>query len=429
MIPPWPPYRLAVMALSRLAPLAARWSPKLAQGLAGRRLSGERFTAWGAARRDHSRPLLLLHAASAGELRQAEPVLARLQTRHPSWQVAVTCFSPSGLPVADALNADVAGLLPFDRPAAVAAFLDALAPSAIVYSRSDLWPELAHAASARGIPQGMIAATLPADSRRRRWPASRVLRPALNQLATIGAVSADDAYRLTLLGARPEVVSITGDPRYDAAVERLERFPAPTVTPATLVAGSTWAADEVVLLTAFAAVREAIPGARLLIAPHEPTPAHLAGLTARARAAGFPPPVPWQSQGADAPLAVVTEVGGLARLYGTGQLAYVGGGFGRVGLHSVLEPAASGVPVIVGPLGQRSPDAIKLNTAGALAWLPRRRAAAVLAAWWETWLVDEAWRRIAGANARAAIHAGRGAADRSAALIEQIMPQGGPAAP
>lgn len=421
MTHPWPPYRLATVALGALAPLAARWSPKLAQGLAGRREGAERFAAWGAAQRDRSRPLLLLHAASAGELRQAQPVLARLRARHPAWQLAVTCFSPSGLPVLPALGADVAGLLPFDRPAAVAALLDALAPSAIVYSRSDLWPELVHAASGRGIPQGMIAATLPADSRRRRWPASRVLRPALERLAAIGAIAADDAHRLTWLGARPEAVSITGDPRYDAVIERLDRSPAPVPTPATLVAGSTWPADEAVLLTAFAAVREAIPAARLLIAPHEPTAAHLAGLAARARAAGLPAPLAWTPAGLDAPLGVVTEVGGLALLYGTGQLAYVGGGFGRAGLHSVLEPAACGVPVIVGPLGERHPDALRLNAAGALAWLPRRRAAAILAAWWETWLVDEAWRRQAGANAREAINTGRGAADRSARLVEELL--------
>jgi len=421
MTPPWPPYRLATAALGALAPLAARWSPKLAQGLSGRRESAECFAAWGATERDRSRPLVLLHAASAGELRQAQPVLARLQVRQPTWQVAVTCFSPSGLPVLPALGADVAGLLPFDRPAAVAALLDALAPSAIAYSRSDLWPELVHAASTRGIPQGMIAATLPAESRRRRWPASRVLRPALERLVAVGAVAADDAHRLTWLGARPEAVSITGDPRYDAVVERLNASPAPVPTPATLVAGSTWPADEAVLLTAFAAVREAIPTARLLIAPHEPTAAHLAGLATRARAAGLPAPVEWTPAGLDAPLGVVTGVGGLALLYGTGQLAYVGGGFGRAGLHSVLEPAACGVPVIVGPLGERNPDALRLNAAGALAWLPRRRAAAILAAWWETWLVDEAWRRLAGANAREAINAGRGAADRSAALIERLL--------
>ncbi|MBK9693597.1 MAG: hypothetical protein IPO73_18250 [Gemmatimonadetes bacterium] len=415
------PYRLAIRAVASLAPLAARWSPKLAAGLAGRREGADRLARWSAEHRDPARPLLLVHGASAGELRQVEPVVLRLRARHPGWQVAVTCFSPSGLLVAAALGADQSGLLPWDTPRDVSALLDQLRPTAIVLSRAELWPELLDSAAARGIRLGLLAATIPPWSRRLRWPARPLLTRALQSLDAVGAITADDAARLRALGARDEALVVTGDPRADAVLERLERGPAPRPEPCTLVAGSTWPEDEAVLLTAFRSVRELHPAARLLLVPHEPTPGHLAGLRARARAAGLGEVPAFGPADAAAPVRVVESVGGLALLYGLGRIAYVGGGLGGAGLHSVLEPAAAGVPIVVGAEGRRSPDAVRLNEVGALEWLPRRRTAAVLEAWWATWLTDPEWCRRAGASARECVATGRGAADRSAALVERLM--------
>ncbi len=424
-------YRFAIRAALALAPLAARWSPKLAAGLRGRRESAAHFARWGADGRDPARPLLLVHAASAGELRQVEPVLHRLRQRHPDWQLVVTCFSPSGLPVAAALGADLTGLLPWDTPDAVATLLDQLRPTAIVLTRAELWPELLGAAAARGVRLVLLAATVPPGSHRLRWPARALLARALGSLDAVGATTPDDAARLLALGARPGALKVTGDPRADAVLERLEGAAATAPEPNTLVAGSTWPADEAVLLTAFRSVRELHPDARLLLAPHEPTPAHLAGLRARARAVGLGEVPAFGGPDSGAPVRVVEGVGGLALLYGLGRIAYVGGGLGGSGLHSVLEPAAAGVPILVGAEGRRHPDAIQLNEVGALEWLPRRRTAAVLEAWWATWLTDPAWCRRAGASARECAARGRGAADRSAALVEELLGEttrGGPKA-
>ena len=39
----------------------------------------------------------------------------------------------------------------------------------------------------------------------------------------------------------------------------------------------------------------------------------------------------------------------LSKLYGHADLAYIGGGFGKKGLHNILEPLAFGIPAIFGP--------------------------------------------------------------------------------
>ena len=115
------------------------------------------------------------------------------------------------------------------------------------------------------------------------------------------------------------------------------------------------------------------------------------------------------------------RVGVLATLYGAGSMAYVGGGFGRAGLHSVLEPAAWGVPVAFGPRWGESRDASLLLQGGAARALEGSgRAAAALASTWMGWIEDEAGRAAEGGRALEIVRRGRGAARRSAEMLAEL---------
>ena len=91
------------------------------------------------------------------------------------------------------------------------------------------------------------------------------------------------------------------------------------------------------------------------------------------------------------------RLGALATLYGGGAMAYVGGGFGRAGLHSVLEPAAWGLPVAFGPRWQHSRDAGLLVDAGAGVSVSNQNEMARV---WDGWLRDETARAALGQRAR-----------------------------
>jgi 3-deoxy-D-manno-octulosonic-acid transferase len=120
------------------------------------------------------------------------------------------------------------------------------------------------------------------------------------------------------------------------------------------------------------------------------------------------------------PLVVVDRVGLLADLYAAGDVAYVGGGFHRAGLHSVLEPAAFAIPVIVGPRWGMSRDAGLLIEAGGAAALPEDGRHALLARW-SVWHHDAALRRASGLAARRVVEEGRGAAERTADLVRSLL--------
>jgi 3-deoxy-D-manno-octulosonic-acid transferase len=244
------------------------------------------------------------------------------------------------------------------------------------------------------------------------------------------AVSPEDGERLVQLGVPAGRVRVLGDPRFDSAAARVAG-----VTPddpllrfgrgaPTLVGGSTWPSDEAVLLAAFAAVRARRRDARLILVPHEPTSDHLVAVERRAQRAGLPLPTRLGAADGPAPLLLVDRVGVLATLYGAGTMAYVGGGFGRAGLHSVLEPAAWALPVAFGPRWEQSRDAELLLQARAATALQSQSAMAAgteLARLWDRWIADDAERAAQGRRAREVVTAGLGAARRSAEWLAEII--------
>jgi len=411
--------RLGYLVLPLLRPL----HPKLARGDRERRAALARWTAWASRNRRPERPLLWVHAASMGEGLQVEAVLRILRARHRSWQVVASFFSPSAEPLRTRLPVDHADYLPYDLPDPVATMLDLVRPTALVFAKLDLWPELATQAASRGAAVGLVAATVSPVSRRLRWPARLLSRPGYQAVAMAGAISDADRSRLSTLGTPIERIVVTGDPGFDSVVERAAAIAPDDPLLAvgrgadTLVAGSTWPADHRVLLPAFAAIRRRHPRTRLILVPHEPTPALVERASSQARRFGLGPITRLGDLGPPGALVIVDRVGVLATLYAAGAVGYVGGGFGWAGLHSVLEPAALGVPVLFGPRWQSSRAAGELLRAGGGAVV---ESSAALAAQWLRWLEPGA-AESAGASAREVARRGQGAAEATARMIEELM--------
>lgn len=421
--------RLIYAAAGQLARAAAAVAPdgegKLGRSLRARRGIRERYARWGASGRDTTRPLLWMHAPSVGEGLQARPVLQLARSRRPELQLTYSYFSPSAATFASALDVDFTDYLPFDTTGDSLAALDALRPSALVFSKLDVWPTLVREASARHVPLGMVSATLAEGSSRRRGAAAGLLRGAYSRLDRVGAIGPSDAERLVELGVARNAITVTGDTRYDQVWARARATdPAsPLLAPLasdrpTLVAGSTWPADEAVLLPAWLATAREVAGTRLVIAPHEPAPGHLLPIERWADGAGVRLARLGTPGVADADIVLVDRVGVLGELYALATVAYVGGGFHAAGLHSVLEPAAFGAPVTFGPRWQGSRDAGLLASGGGGASAADEYE---LTRHLVGWLGDPAARAEAGGKARATVENGLGAAERSFELVNALL--------
>lgn len=367
-------YDAGIQIARPLLSLAAPFSPKVREGLQGRRGARDRLIEWARTQRDPARPLVWVHAPSVGESLMAQAIISELRSLMSDVQVVFTHFSPSATRTADSLGADVHDYMPWDTPREARALLGALTPAAIAFVRTEIWPALVREASAADVPTTLVNAVLAPRSSRLNVTARWLLRDAYGRLNAVGAVARDHAERFPRLGVDARRIQVTGDARFDQVAARidmldhgqplLQRLHDDSV--ATIVAGSTWPSDEDELLKPLSNARKGCP-MRIIIAPHEPDASHLRGLEQRLDAVGMKHARLSDVENTADKLPeviVVDRLGVLADLYAIATIAYVGGGFHDAGLHSVVEPAALGVPVIFGPRHGNAREADELAGKG-----------------------------------------------------------------
>lgn len=349
--------------------LAAPFVPKARLWVDGRRGVWERLEA----RRDTLQGCIWMHCASVGEFEQGLPVLAALKARRPDVPVLLTFFSPSGYEARkDHPLATHVDYLPVDGRHNAERLLGIVRPRAVLWVKYEFWPGYLGAIKQAGTPLFLVSGIFREDQPFFRWygAAWRRMLGCFSQLFV-----QDERSRELLQGIGVDQVTVSGDTRFDrvaaivAANEELPIAAAFKGDGPLLIAGSTWPADEALVLEAF----KQLPAApKCLVVPHELDVPHLRTIEAR-----FPKPLVHWSELEGSPVESVRSVLGaetrgtllvdrmglLARAYRYGTIAYVGGGFGD-GIHSLLEAAAWGCPVVFGPRHTKFAEARGLIEAG-----------------------------------------------------------------
>jgi 3-deoxy-D-manno-octulosonic-acid transferase len=412
-----------VLSVVAVYPVVSRLHPGVRRHFDHRRGAMERWDA--ASRAVTARPRLWIHAASAGESLQAQPLVEALRARLPSAAFFVSWWSPSARHVIERWPVDYADTVPFEVPRRMRAMMRRIAPDALLFVGTGTLPNFVWAASDAGVRVGHAGCRLGSRFGRGGMPVS-VLREVYPRLDAVAVPREEDAEWARAIGVAPEAVAVTGDPRVDATFGRLERdAPAPWSRSSgdgpVIVAGSTHASDMPALLPAIARLRRRYPGLVTLVAPRDPTPQTVDAIEAGAAREGLPcGRLSAGSEGRPA-IVVVDTLGVLYRLYAAADVAYVGGAF-HGSVHNTMEPAAHGVPVVIGPRPGAFHEVEDLREAGAL-----RSAASAeeLEAALDAWLGDSAARAAAGGAARATIEQHRGATERTIAfLAERGFPVG-----
>lgn len=418
-------YELTLRAARPLIGLAASMNDQVRRAYNGRATALDTLALWARAHRTRA-PLVWVHAPSVGESLMAQAIIEDLKRLVPGVQIAFTHFSPSAERIRERIGADVSTYLPWDVAADVEAALDVLRPNVIAFVRTEIWPVLVVAAGRRNVRTCLVNGVLSARSSRLRGPSRFLLSPAYARLDGVGAIDAAAAERFVRLGARAAVVSVTGDARFDQVMRRVSDIDcsAPLLQRLrdekrfTIIAGSTWPSDDDRLIAALAAVL-AEGDARAIIAPHQPDARHLRQLEQRLRDGGlrFNRLADIEAGAVQEDVVVVDRVGVLADLYAIADAAYIGGGFHKAGLHSIVEPAGLGVPVVFGPGHDNAAEAADMIAAGGAFEV---RDAAQLESALRA-LKDRETRERAGAAAREFVYGRLGAAGRNAILIAGLL--------
>lgn len=322
-------------------------------------------------------PAIWIHGASVGELTALAPVVHALRHELPDHRLALSSMTVGGRAAAATRvrDADTRFLFPLDLPMCVARALDRVRPRLVLFSETELWPNFLGALAARGIPAIMVSGRISpgAFARYRRW--RWLFAPALASVRWFCVQSLDSARRLVALGAPAARVIVTGSlktaPPLPPADSALSLASLGVIGAPVLVAASTHAEEEAAVLDAFARIRAVEPTARLVLAPRKPDRAD--EVVALVEARGLVParrstlaPGGAARWPADAPVLLLDTLGELVGLYRGARLAFVGGTLVPVGGHNVLEPAAVGVPVVVGPhVANVAADVARLRARGA----------------------------------------------------------------
>jgi 3-deoxy-D-manno-octulosonic-acid transferase len=403
---------LVYVALSAAAP----FHRKLKETFASRRNFRGR---WQKARGRFSERPVWFHVSSVGEYEQAKPVISKLRETHPHLPVAVSFTSPSGYKYAskhetlgNGNNIRFMEYLPLDFADNARFCIDALNPRLLVFVKFDLWPNLIWEASAAGIPTVLIDATLSEGSQRLSPLGRRFYRAVYSDLEKILAISEGDAGRFMACAPGHTGITVAGDTRFDRVMERKRHGNGTKVTIDTrnrfvVICGSIWGRDEEHLLPALVRLSRDARDLLLVMAPHEPTERHVTALLEWARANGIDAAT-LSNPAATARVLVVDSVGKLAELYRFADVAYVGGSF-STGVHSVIEPAIMGIPVIFGPVHKNSFEAIELHRSGAAFAVDDEQAIYDRLV---TMYRDVDMRAAMGARARSYVESHLGATDR-----------------
>ncbi len=380
----------------------------------------ERFRAPSLAASDQ--PTIWIHAVSVGEVIAVTTLLPELERAVPDARFVVSVITVTGRRVADDKLGHLAAIFycPFDLAFLVRRVVRRVRPRALVVVETEIWPQLLRETRRAGAST-MIAGGRISD---RSFPRYRAIRPFMRRfLAEVDSFCMQNelyAQRIASLGAAQQCIRVTGSLKFDAvapAVSSVERvFPE---NRRVLVAGSTLDSEEASLLRVFESLSREAPDLFLVLAPRHPPRFDEVAELVRRRGHRI---VRRSEPGGDvegADIMILDTLGELASLYEQADYVFVGGSLADWGGHNIIEPASKGKPVVFGPYMRNFADIARLFVEADAA--VQVNDAAELESVLREWLENPEIGRELARNAERVIEANRGASERTAAALKELV--------
>jgi len=360
--------------------------------------------------------ILWFHASSLGEFEQGRPVIEAIRALSPEYKILLTFFSPSGYELRkDYPFADYVFYLPLDTPKNAARFIEIVQPKKAFFIKYEFWYNYLTQLKKAEVPTYIFSALFrPSQIFFKPW--GRWYLQAIRTFEQI-FVQNQDSYDL-LAKYNFTNVSLSGDTRLDRvgqiadAAPKLEKLEFFCNGQKIIIAGSTWPEDEEFLIPYLNKHPE---GVKFVIAPHEVTPQSLARISSAIEKSYAYYSTATKEELLKADVLIVDGYGSLNSIYRYGHIAYVGGGF-TSGIHSILEPAVFGLPVIFGPDYHKFQEAHDMLAIGAASCINN---AEEFNNQMDSYLFDHEKLRIASSMASGYVNKNRGA---SKAIVKFLFP-------
>lgn len=301
-----------------------------------------------------------LHAASVGEIVAASPIIKEMRREFPGKPILVSVVTATGYAMAKRIITDADSIIffPLDLPGISYSVVRRIRPQVFLMVETELWPNFLKAMGHFSIPVMMVNGRISDKSMGRYRYLGSVLQNMLDTVSKFCMQSTIDAQYIVSLGAAPQRVAVTGNTKFDqtyTSVTNVEQqqlcgqmglsnaFP-------VLMAGSTHKGEEEILLAALQTVRKSFPTAKLVIAPRDIM--RVDEIASLANEFSFVPArrtTLLANHGDRHDVVLLDTIGELGKIYSVGTIIYIGGSLVARGGHNILEPAAHGKPILVGP--------------------------------------------------------------------------------
>jgi 3-deoxy-D-manno-octulosonic-acid transferase len=306
------------------------------------------------------------HCASLGEFEQGRPVIESFRQRYPDFKILLTFYSPSGYEIRKNYEkADFIFYLPLDTPRNAKRFLNIVNPKFVFFIKYEFWYFFLREIWGRKTTLYLVSGIF--RENQRFFKKYAVKSRKMLSWFTHFFVQNEES-KILLQSISMNNVTVTGDTRFDRVyaitqqskdLPLIEKFAKNNLV---IVAGSTWKPDEDLLIKY---VNETEHSFKMIIAPHE---IHKENINRIIKSVSKEKVVMKYSEAneenvSNADVLIIDSIGLLSSIYKYGQIAYIGGGFGK-GIHNILEAATFGMPIIFGPVYEKFREAVDLIKIG-----------------------------------------------------------------
>lgn len=375
-----------------------------------------------------------MHALSVGEVLSAVPLVSGLRRVHAERDLVLTVSTKQGLALArkemGGMVADLCGM-PMDFWIPMEKMIRQIRPAVFVLVETDIWPGLLDLLKRRGVGTLLVNGRISPktfSAYRRFSPMSRSL---ISRLDLCLMQTELDRGRLTDLGVPERKVLVGGNLKFDRPHSPLspeERKRWATILglepgSPVWVAGSTHEGEEEAVFQVFQAALARFGRLRLILAPRRIERGER--IRAQARKMGLDTVLRSElpAPGPPGRVIVLDTLGELERIYGLGDVSFVGGSLVPFGGHNLLEPAGFGVPVLFGPHTHNFALMSEMLVDAGGGWRVEGRDGLLRAL--TDLLENRALRERMGEKARAFVAGNRGAVDRAVAHTTALLSASG----
>ncbi|MBI5848167.1 MAG: 3-deoxy-D-manno-octulosonic acid transferase [Nitrospirae bacterium] len=371
----------------------------------------------------HSSPIWI-HAVSVGEVNAAIPFLRKLKKVYPDVPVILSTITDTGQEVARQKAPEGTHLvyLPFDLRIILKRCFEKIRPRLFIVMETELWPNIFRVAAERNIPVIVLNGRISEKSSRGYQKASFFMHKVLEHVKLFCMQSPSDAERIKSIGAQESKVMVSGNFKFDMEISQDIPFWMKEVQGQVIVAGSTHAGEEQIIIDAYRENVYLFPGLKLIIAPRHPERFKEAEDVIRKSDIRYIKRSELEVEGVEPGpkkfnILLLDTVGELTAVYGIADIAIMGKSIEGVGGQNPLEPAYWGKPIICGQHMENFPFIKDFYAAGAAFEVTSTGLAKKI----KELLMQPEKAKSAGEKARALYLKNSGAVDRAMKVVEGFV--------